>query len=375
MIRTRPKSARGMTLIELLVSMTLLASLGALVVQLMRNSFELYAAGERRGEYAANAMTVMSRLDDDLRNVATTREGRFVLEKRGGTGVGQPALLLRMVRTAPQGEARHPSLRSSGSVAPSGGVYAGRDPGPQSRPSLAPASNLIEVCYALVQDPAMDDGVLTLYRGERAPVFTPGATFFDPENSEVDVEWVRTQLLPVAAGVLSMHLLCRGPLTDDWNEDAVIEGGTRAGAALGEWDSTRGILPAGSFPFALGEASVSETRDDIYPSHVRVVLTIGRPGRPDARLGRRLMAGTTDLTVDRAERLPRGADEDRYVKIGHEWAEVTGNESWGAVVARARRRSTAAASYEAGTPVYTGKTFRRTTELPASGAPSKDPVR
>jgi prepilin-type N-terminal cleavage/methylation domain-containing protein len=365
----------GMTLIELLVSMALLASLGALVVQLMRNSFELYAAGERRGEFAANAMTVLTRLDDDLRNVATTREGRFLLERRGTTGVGAPALLLRLIRTAPQGEARHPSLRASGSTPGAAGVFVGRDPAPESRRSLAPAANLIEVCYALIQDPSIDAGVLTLYRGERAPAFAAGATFFDPENTEPDDAWVRERLSPIATGVLALHLLCRGPLTEDWNEENVLESGGGAGGATAEWDSTRGTLPVERFPFALGEASLGEPRDDLFPSHVRAVLVMGRPGRPDAKLGRRLMPGSTELTVDRAERLPRAQDEERFVKLGHEWLEVKANESWGATVARGRRRTNPSVDYETSVPVYAGKTFRRTVELPRSGAPSKDPVR
>jgi prepilin-type N-terminal cleavage/methylation domain-containing protein len=370
-----PARSRGMTLVELLVAMALLASLGALVVQLMRNSFELYAAGERRGEYAANAMVALDRLDDDLRNVVADPDGRFVLEQRGGAGTDVPALVLRLVRTTPQGEMRHPVLRVAGTKAQAAAAYSGRDPGPAARSEIGAPTNLIEVCYALVQDPAIDAGVMTLYRAERAPAYQPGATFFDAERGEIDSAWVRANMDPVSTGVLALHLLCRGPATEDWNEESLLESGGAAAGALISWDSTRAILPASTFGMAVGEGSLGEPRDDVFPSHVRAVLVMARPGRPDAKLGSRLVGGVADLTVDRADRLPRAQDEDRYVKVGFEWMEIRANAGYGAQVARGRRRSGGNTTYETGTPVYAGKTFRRTSELPPSPPPSLGAVR
>jgi prepilin-type N-terminal cleavage/methylation domain-containing protein len=363
---------RGMTLIELLVSMALLATLAGLIVQLLRSSFDLYAAGERRGEYAANAMVVLDRLEDDLRNVVTGPDGRFVLEQRGG---GQAQLVLRMIRTPPQGEAHHRTLRAAGTRAEPNGVYVGRDPGPESRVALAPPAGLLEVCYALVQDPDFEPGLLTLYRGEAAPALISSATFFAADGEEPDAAWARRRLVPVASGVLLLKLLCRGPGVDDWNETAVLEGKGDAEGALGTWDSTRGMLSKESFAFAIGEGSVADPRDDVYPSHVRALLVMGRVGRPEARVTRRVVPGEKDLTVDRAERLPRAEDEDRFLKVGGEWMEIAANESWGAQVQRSKRRSPVAAAYEPGTPVYAGKTFRKTFELPPSPPPARSPLR
>lgn len=361
----------GMTLVELLVSMALLASLAGLIVQLLRNSFELYASGERRGEYAANAIVVLDRLEDDLRNAVTGPEGRFVLEQRGGGA----ALVLRFVRTPPQGETRHRALRAAGTRAQAAGVYVGRDPGLDERAGLAAPANLMEVCYALVQDPDVETGLLTLYRGERAPALVPGATFFEVDGDEPDAAWARARLTPIASGILDLKLLCRAPGVDDWDEEAALEGRGDVAATLGAWDSTRGLLAKDRFAFAVGEASVGDVRDDVYPSHVRALLVMGRIGRPDARLTRRLPPGEKDVTLDRAERLPRTTDEDRAVKIAGEWVEVTSNESWGATVRRGARRTSSPGVHEAGTPVFAGKTFRKTFELPASTPPARRPLR
>jgi hypothetical protein len=374
-VTPRRRATAGMTLVELLVSMALLASLGALIVQLMRNSFDLYSAGERRGEYAASATGILDRIDEDLRNVVTAPPGRFLLEHRGGAGSTSPTTLLRFVRTPPQGEARHPTLRTSGTVARPETAYTGRDPGPDLRGKIEPASGLMEVCYAVVQDPELDVGVLTLYRGERAPAFKAGATFFDPEVVEPDAAWVRANLTPVASGILALRFFCRAEASIPWDEEAVLNGAAVSNGVYGGWDSTRAIAPASIFPHHIGAASLGEPRDDVFPSDVRTTLIVGRPGRPDARIGRRFGSGGTDLTVDRPERLPRATDEDRVVKVGTEWVEVKANETWGASVARERRRSSAAAMVEVGAPVYVGKTFRLTTPLPPSVGPSKDPIR
>jgi prepilin-type N-terminal cleavage/methylation domain-containing protein len=362
----------GMTLVELLVSMALLASLAGLIVQLLRNSFDLYAAGERRGEFAANAIVVIDRLEDDLRNVVTGPGGRFVLEQRSS---GSPQVWLRLIRTPPQGESEHRTLRAAGTRAQAAGVYVGRDPGPESRPSIGPPSGLLEVCYALVQDPELEPGLLTLYRGERAPALVPGATFFEVDGEAPDAARAKVTLTPVASGILYLKLLCRGPGVADWNEAEVLEGSGDADAALGAWDSTRGMLSKATFAFAAGEDSLADGRDDFYPSHVRAVLVMGRVGRPDAHLTRRLPPGEKDLTVDRADRLPRATDDDRFFKVGGEWMEASANEAWGATVSRGRRRTGTTNVYDVGTPVFAGKTFRKTFELPASPAPARRPVR
>jgi len=374
-VTSRASRMRGMTLMELLVSMTLLAALGALIVQLMRNSFDLYSAGERRGEYAVDALAVLDRFDDDLRDATTTREGRFVLEQRGGDGVTAPVFLLRMTRTPPGGEMGHSVLRRAGTRPEPVGIYRGGDPGPESRPVVGPPANLMEVAYALLQDPHVDAGILTLYRGERAPAYQPGASFFDAEAAVHDPKWIRDHMTPVAAGVLGLKLLCRGPETDDWDEVTALEGRGAADGALVAWDSTRGLLGGDAFRYAIGPESVDEPRDDLFPSHVRAVLTMGRAGVPDATTGKRLAAGQKDLTVNRPERLPLATDEDRLVKIGSEWLEIEATESWGARVLRGRRRSDLTAQHDVGAPVWVGKTFRKTYELPASAPPILGAVR
>ncbi len=357
-----------MTLLELLVAMMLLSAMSGFLVQLMKNSFDLYEVGEKRGEHGVNATTVLSVLDDDLSNVEPGVDGRFLLERRRfGDGALAPHLFLRLIRTAPGGEDHHPVLRQSGTKGKAAGVWNGGDPGPGNRNEISPASGLIEVCYALVQEEADDPGVLTLYRGVHAPIMA-GGSFFETENApEYDIAWVRKTLTPLVTGILQLEILCWGPGTDAWGEQDTIGGRRISGSSFVVWDSTRGLLETQVFPFAVGPASARDTRDDLYPRRVRVVVTVGRPGRPDTRLRSELKPGDREIAVQSAKRLPTEGEEDRFVMIDGEWMEILRLDSGSAQVARERRASGSPKNPSpAGTGVYVGKPFRMTVELPFS---------
>ena len=361
----------GFTLIELMAAMAILSALGALLVQLVRGSFDMYRQGDLRGDLYANAMPILEMLEDDLSATYGGPEGRFLLRTEilgGGRGTGD-GFLLRIVRTIPGGERGHGVLRRAGTAAGASGVFVGDDPGVDKRKDVAPPTGLMEVAYALIQEPTDPPGVLALYRGERAPALAQGG-FFDPALEDaIDESWVRQNLKPTSAGILGLWLICQGQGADAWDEEAALNAMRPCDGAYVQWDSTRAILSSSSFPLAVGEESLSQHRDDVFPKRVRLVLEVCRVGRPEATLRRRLTSEQTSIEVNTAASFPTDDDPDRAIKVGSEWMEVAeGGVSGSTVrVARNRRRTQGLTlDHAPGDPVFVGRAFRLTMSLPAA---------
>ncbi|NRA97195.1 MAG: type II secretion system protein [Planctomycetes bacterium] len=354
----------GFTMVELLVALTLLSAIGALLLQLVRGSFMLYRDGDQRGDLYSTAIPVLEMLEDDLRAVDPGPDGRLLVLPSvfGNAGEG---IFIRLVRSMPGGEQQHGVLRRAGTSVGAGGTYSGRDPGLEERSQIAPPSGLIEVAYALVQEPEDPVGVLTLYRGERAPAHGSGSFFASPGSDE---GWVRKNLQPVATGILGLWLLCQGQETEDWQEEIVLEGAGGQGASLMTWDSTRGMLSSEKFPLARGGASLADPRDDVYPRALRIVLHVARGQRPEATLRRVLRADRKTIDVNTTEQFPGEENVvDRYVKVGSEWMLVGQHQNGEAVVERRCRRSGSRKTvHRIGEPVFVGRVFRKTLALPAA---------
>ncbi len=376
----------GLSLVELLAAMALLGTLGTLLVQLMRNSFDLYHAGERSGQHLASASTVLGLLEDDLSNVHTGAGGRFVVSvSRVGGG---PQSMIRLVRALPQGEAIHPVLRSAGArpapvptpeSQPTDGsarglpeigkpeaAWTGGDPGIGAREQLAPPAGLMEVCWALTQEDVDPPGMLTLWRGVRTPALAQGGFFGDEAPMVADPAWIRRNLSPVVTGVLLLRVYAGDAIPNIEDEAAMLDAPPNA-SGRETWDSTRALLPPEQFGFARGPASLADERDDLFPRRLGITLTIGTPGRPEARLVRPLRPGERELVVDEPGRLPRLGDRDRLVSVGGEWCEVDDVITGGARVARGRRRSEVG-EHAPGTSVNVGKTYRLTVRPPTGRA-------
>ncbi len=377
------RHSHGMTLVELLAAMALLATLGTMLVQLMRNAFDLYHAGERNGQHLASAATAIGLLENDLSNLHTGSGGRLVIQvTRGAGGLS----MIRMTRSVPQGEMEHPVLRVAGAKAapppPSPeskptdvnsqglpdaskpeGPWAGGDPGPGFRESLAPPSGLLEVCWALTQEEVDPPGMLTLWRGIRSPALGNGSFFGEDGPAGGDTGWIRKNLSPVVTGVLFFRVFAGDTLPSIETEMALLDAAPNA-SGQETWDSTRAILPPEQFGMARGATSLSDERDDVFPRRIGVTLTLGVPGRADARLIRPLRPGEREIIVDEPGRLPRLSDRDRLLLVGGEWCELDDLASGGGHVARGRRR-TQVGDHPTGTSVYTGRTFRLAVRPPA----------
>lgn len=362
---------RGFTLLELLVAMALLATLGTFLVSLLKNSFDLYRQGDQRGDLYANAVPILEKLEDDLRAVHSGPDGRFLLETSsfgGGKGMGD-GFLLRLVRVMPHGEQSHPVLRKAGSKPGAQGRFDGSDPGPEARADLAPPSGLMEVAWALITEPADAadrPGILTLYRGVHAPALQKGSFFDTGAEGGPDEAWVRTNLRPVATDVLGLWILCYGQESQDWGEADVLERTNPEGLSSSTWDSTRGILPRAAFALARSPESAADPRDDVYPRMVRLILHVGRGSRPEAKLRTTMRPDDTILRVNSTRDLPVEGVDDRMVKVGLEWMALGTTEATDARVQRRRRHtSSVQVAHPVGTPVYSGQVFRKTLDMPA----------
>ncbi|HMS16623.1 MAG TPA: type II secretion system protein, partial [Planctomycetota bacterium] len=227
----RSRNAGGFTLIELMAAMALLSAMGALLVQLVRSSFDMYQEGDLRGDLYANAMPIMEMIEDDLSAVHGGAAGRLLLRTDLFTGRRGHGFLLRLVRTIPGGEQNHPVLRRAGGVPSAEGVYLGSDPGAAERKAIAPPSGLMEVAYALIQEETDPEGLFALYRGERAPVHAPQG-FFDAElEGSWDEERVRRELKPVAADILGLWVMCLPQGALDWSESEALESAREASSS------------------------------------------------------------------------------------------------------------------------------------------------
>jgi hypothetical protein len=330
----------------------------------------MYRQGDVRGDIYANAMPIMEMIEDDLSAVSGGESGRLLLRTDVFTGRRGDGFLLRLVRTIPGGEQNHPILRRAGGTASASEVYTGSDPGMAERKSLAPPSGLMEVAYALIQEETDPQGLFALYRGERAPINEPGG-FFDPQLEDSwDEARVRQQLKPVAADILGLWLLCLSQTSEDWDEASALNHAADAGASsMVNWDSTRGILPPSQFPLALGEASLTDYRDDVFPRRVRLLLEVARGNRPDARLRSTMHSEQTRIEVNTTRGFPEAGDEPAFLKVGHEWLEIepgSAGTSSARVARNQRRTASVTLDHPTGTPVYLSRSFRLTMPLPSA---------
>jgi len=145
-------------------------------------------------------------------------------------------------------------------------------------------------------------------------------------------------------------------------------GRTHQGGSYAIWDSTRGILDRDTFPLALGRSSRDEPRDDVYPRKVRIVAHMGRGWSPDATLRRRMETGQTEMLVNSTAAFPPADSETaRYVKVGREWMLISNMDSSSAKVVRHSRGSRKARKpLDVASPVFAGRVFRKTLDLPAT---------
>ena len=389
--------SQGFSLLELLIAMTLFLVLGAGLIAIVTRSLGFLEAGSRSTEVLDKGVDFLRPFVADVENIlverstapglpeirmmsdyvavdsdldgttdyyaqrfafvrSTLSETSDVVARLGGTTAGPDAYL----------DGRNDAKEAeSGRLRPLGGQMAvlwmatperpkrsatERDP---DQPGAVPGKPVI------VQDP----GLLTIYRASQSPLGSK-KSLLDRETvrSPEDLEKVA---LPLLADVLHFGVRFWTPKTRSWFE----EGGRPSsdGPSL-SWDSTRGILGRGlrpnEFPYALGEISLTDPRDDISPRSIRVTFVFARTGRDED-------VGTVLEPFDENARTLRVATTafantsvQPYLKIGTEWVQYDSRSSASFSVSARGVRGTVPVPHEVGEKIYAGYVVERTIMIP-----------
>lgn len=356
----------GYTLLELLISMSLLVILGGGLAALLGHGVRIWNTAEQSARAYEAARAVLDRVAEDLRSAVVRNHAaagddwvRFLADADS-----EGRQRLRFVRTV-SGEAADPVLRD-------GGLYiAGRlvesydginDAQDAARGLLAAPGGLLEVLYTL--SPSTEGG--RMRRSVRSPVGGEDSLLLDDLSAS-----------PVPASSLSDHLLFLGfrfwgPTTNTWASIPPLKDprGSQASGPLHWWDSTRALLEttgsSGEFAWRRAPGSLDDPGDDIFPELVEVTAVVSnRQESLGVRLEEEINDKATTLLVSRDVELPENVD-DRFVYLDQEWIEiesVSGRRLEVKVGGRGARFSRAA-PHERGARLEIGLTLRRVVEMP-----------
>ena len=410
--------ARGYTLLEILIAVSILVILGGGLTTLLTQGLSIWRRAETRGQVYEQARVLFDQLAEDLRSAVTTSSGardagwvRFIADE---DAAGRQRL--RFVRTI-SGETADPILREGGQYLSvrTPAIYDGSHDSWEAREGLLGApGGLMEVFYGL--DPRR--GETLLWRGVRTPLGSSGSLFDDalieargarpglarrsgsitgsddgddgdddgddddagagdrePTDADPDdgVAFARVAR-PLTDGVLFLGFGFWGPTTNTWSPRVLPLVSRRSGEESGpllHWDSTRAILDYRGEPreltFVARDGSLTDSSDDIFPARVEVTLVLRDDDRESLVLAENATRTATRLVLSRPVTLPDD-ERDRFVRVGEEWIAAASIGGRTIEVARDGRgtRGTLAVSHEAGVAVDVGVTFRRVIELPGS---------
>lgn len=414
----RSSRARGLTLLELLIAMTIFSVLGIFLFTLVARSLEIYRSAEGEGELIDDLDTGLSPLIDDLSCVSIgdpsgsgqkvefrcTHDRRYIPSTEAGANAGKDrpiaysvgdcrSFVLRFVRTFPGSELESTIGRFAGTsndaknyidgvddLEESGAIKATRrgvvtrsaeKGGAQQPPTpglLAPGG-LTEVMYFVESGPFDPPGLSTLYRCARSPVGGSGS-FFDPGMlDQMTPEWIAARGVPIVSHVAYFAVLFWSQASESWMTAETLDGrgiGVRDGSWRGSeyfWDSTRGRLS--EFSLSRGAGSLQNYRDDIFPSRAMIVMTLASGGSADGGLVvGKIPQDAKTIGVTNPKAVKAAAENGGYVKIGDEWVRVRSVDGNQMTVDRGVRQTTPSV-HEPGTPYFAGRTFTKVVEIPA----------
>lgn len=364
------KPPRGLTLIEVLITMVIFVILAGFTIMAVRQVVAQWAQSERRRVLYEKAAGVLDVMADDIR-LAVTREPAGVTEIKarfiGDIEPGAKQQRLAFVRSFESGPERAitfnagdgrannlqlqpaagaPGLAAPAPSGPTGGAdrdeYTGTKVG-----DFKPLGGMALVGYFAKGQ--------TLYRVIRAPV--PQA--FSP------------LLTPQGAQVLATDVLFLG--FDYWSQNTrgweAPKGAARNSGPERVWDSTRAISlpPLNQFSLHRGNDSADDMEDDVFPEKVRITVTVDSP-LPRC-VFTRLLEPISDtggglIGVDSTKGFPEGDEADPFILIEDEWLHYKKRIPDCFEVDQRGARGTLPKGHAAGAIVRTGKTFRRVIYIP-----------
>ncbi|MFH1378587.1 MAG: prepilin-type N-terminal cleavage/methylation domain-containing protein [Planctomycetota bacterium] len=319
---------RGMTLIELLVSMGVLVVLLTFVIMTLSRVMDNWRAAERYHAAADRTSSALRVIESDL-NAASVP--RFTT---GGTERAQFQVrldgngnsVLMFTRTI-EGGAERAFTWTAGDGLDNTAKLGYRRRGQLGGRSTASRSiqfsrNFDNENFDMINDDNDSDGIdedLKPLGGEMLiAYFVIDKVLYSKRLSPIppafDIQSFRS---PVNARILTRNvhyfrIECSSPNSKpgDWSKPLI------------RWDSTRGQLTQPQFPLASKDRSAkTDSRNDIFPERVRIVLTMDSEGGRSlsTTLDEPISASDTTIIVGDLSGFPAGDQSDSFVRIEDEW--------------------------------------------------------
>jgi hypothetical protein len=384
------RSPRRFTLLEILVATSILVVLGTALMVILRGGLATWRRSEARRESFDMAQAIFLQLRDDLGSAIapppTPLPGLGEVESRLmyiQPPKGRPQLFL--VRSI-KAENEHPITGHAGSEIGADRVVDQRDDLAEARQSrLRATGGAMEVAWVLGEG-----GVL--YRGIRSPVGPPGSLFdvgafqlapllakgtpppgaaAEPAGTPASASSSAALLRPFALRVIHFECLFWTQFTRTWSTRFPALRDPRSDQVPGPldyWDSTRGMIqftgaPKGEFHTFRSADSLTDPRDDIYPSMVQVRVVFEEPSaaKSSTFLASPVTQAATEVVVEDASRFkPRG-----FVYVNSEWIEYDEIEGNTLQVSKRGARHTVAQAHEGFEEVFAGRQFTTVIDVPA----------
>ncbi|MCY2961248.1 MAG: prepilin-type N-terminal cleavage/methylation domain-containing protein [Planctomycetota bacterium] len=364
------RGRRGLTLVELVLAIGLLALLMLAVFQLFDRSLSVWRRGETRRALLEQASTVLESLALDLRGLEPGSQGDVVLEWVRFDTDGDNVLetkwpRLRLVRQASAAEMARAAVRDEESVDKAKASAEKADAARE--PVLVPPSSpgLLEVVWmvapaSLTQPDARSEGVI--FRGERPTTESASKSFFAGDFFGASNRPPAGATEEVTGGLLWLGILCAG-------QTAVVNDGWKLGSGLEcaatSWDA-HGLNRPEREVHPWNEPHPGQPKPKgraLLPRRVRIELEFERPADRSRRT--RILQAVDNqenvLLVDDGRRLPTEAGA--HVLVDAEWFRVTSIDGGRVAVQRAQR-GTSAAPHAPGALVHWGLSLVR--EVPVA---------
>jgi len=402
----RISRSRGFTLLELMIAMTLFTTIGFAVALLMTSGIDMWLSGTRGAQQEDRRELSLPRLEDDLRHMRLPgHRDRIPVEKADGSVQAElPALIpdnrfLSNYVYYKFGDREVPcrylafvrDIRGLGEI----DVYARRagtnpkadkyidgidDEEEFKKNQHLPTGGQVEVLWIWLPDPD-EAGMGTVYRAYRAPIGGAG-TLLDPKNFDEYGKLMR-EIKPQAVfqEVLLFDVHFWTQFTNTWEYQkgdprvvsrpmtaADIEAGPRACGPSRVWDSTRGWFVGGRDEFRLNRTkkSVNFVGDDIWPRMVRVEFSLREM---ETQLKGDFSTGSPTFSVhDATFATGMGELYNVPMKIGNEWLRIQSRDYTDTdtfIIDRRGQRGTVAVNHPTESPVYFGRVYDVTVEIPS----------
>jgi len=394
--RSASGRARGFTMLELMMAMTIFSMLGMIVVMLMRQGMTIFVQGTRDSVLQDRMDTVLPQIqrrvevlthpasfmpppppppeEERLAGAEWTPPPPVDVRLRSGIIVPRDqmdeALKDRQCFYAAwvmdvSGDRSDEFLRRAGErTGPDLKEYV---PAERDRPdpdaAFKPSGGRMEICYIAIPEDPHFPGLLTLYEGFRTPVGGEG-TLLDPANLD-SISEIRERCRPISRGILHFGIVWRRVFAKDWQ---ITKGkvGERDSYVGWIWDSTRALDK--QFALFKDELSLGDPSDDIFPAWARLEITLMGPttlglGRGETSLAEAIGDDDRSIIVLHPTRLTGPGADDRMLKIDGEWigyrvSKVDGISGKITGVVRGLR-NTKKSSHDDGADVYVGLDSRR----------------